>query len=260
MKKIVCLVLVFACALSICANAAFERVNPSIAFTMVDNRYGDIEHEGNFIMAYYSKYCSNSAKLVPKVEDYAEKNNIRAYETIYEDVGTMSVRHLIGTGVVAFPVIIVYNASNGEISAIHNETSWNVIKDFMDNAISGGGSAITIKLGSNEMKCKDKTIYLETPAKAVGGRTMVPIRAIAEALGARVEWDQATGGILVIRGTNVLELYLDKDYYLLNDVRTYLDVSPFAENGRTLVPLRVLSEAMGCRVNWNQATQTVSID
>ena len=41
--------------------------------------------------------------------------------------------------------------------------------------------------------------------------------------------------------------------------RTELDVAPFITNGRTLVPVRAISEALGATVGWNNDTRTVTI-
>ena len=91
----------------------------------------------------------------------------------------------------------------------------------------------------------------------VGGRTLVPLRAIFEALGAQVEF--ASGTIRARRGDTNLQLALGSNQAIVNGAARTLEVPAQAVFGRTLVPLRFVGEAFGASVNFNSATQTISI-
>ncbi len=84
-----------------------------------------------------------------------------------------------------------------------------------------------------------------------GGRTFLPVKYVAESLGATVKWDGTERKITVILGSEKLEMVLDKDIAIVNGEIKSIDVPPFVENGRTLVPLRFLSETFGCKVDWD---------
>lgn len=107
-------------------------------------------------------------------------------------------------------------------------------------------------------------IVFDVPGRLIDGRTMVPLRRIGECLGATVEWDGATRGIKLIRNDDVVELSVGSYDLYKNGVLTYkMDVAPIIveEEGtsRTLVPLRAISEAFGCLVDWEGTTRSALI-
>ncbi|KKM12926.1 hypothetical protein SY88_01095 [Clostridiales bacterium PH28_bin88] len=113
---------------------------------------------------------------------------------------------------------------------------------------------------------------LDTPAMILDGRTIVPMRAIFEAFGAKIEWKQETSTIEALMDDTYLNLAVgDKIAWLgRNPVRTAegrqwvlkpvkLDVTPVILGGRTLVPVRFISESLGANVKWDGRSRTVLI-
>lgn len=90
--------------------------------------------------------------------------------------------------------------------------------------------------------------------------TYVPIRYVLDAFGGQAFWDPATKHILVLRGSKVLDLTLGQKEFVLNGKRQSAEVAPLLIDGRTLVPLRLVSEQLGLKVNWEQNTKTVTIE
>ena len=92
------------------------------------------------------------------------------------------------------------------------------------------------------------------------GRTLVPMRAIFEALGASVSWDDATKTVTGTKDETVVVLQIgNKEVYVNNDKKE-LDVPAKIVDGRTLVPVRFISESLGCNVGWDDSTKTVIIN
>jgi competence protein ComEC len=91
------------------------------------------------------------------------------------------------------------------------------------------------------------------------GRTLVPLRAIFEALGAEVGWDNATRTVTAIRGQTTVRLTIGLKIAYKNGAPVTLDVPAKIVSGRTLVPLRFVSESLDCKVDWDAKTQTVTI-
>ena len=122
------------------------------------------------------------------------------------------------------------------------------------------GSVITVVLNG-------EWLTFDQPPIAVDGRTLVPVRAIFEALGAEVEWDPSDQSIFAYRASDgaAVLLYLGnttmgcKPSADAEAVAIQLDVPPMAVNNRTLVPVRAISESFGCTVSWDQANQRVVI-
>jgi hypothetical protein len=104
-------------------------------------------------------------------------------------------------------------------------------------------------------------VYLtfEVPPIIVDGRTFVPLRAIVEALGAVLGWDGDTQTITAVKGTDTVIMRVGQTSYTINGITHTMDVAPRIINNRTLIPLRVISEAFGCEVEWDGDTQTVKI-
>ena len=92
-----------------------------------------------------------------------------------------------------------------------------------------------------------------------GGRTFLPVKYVAEALGANVIWDDVNKRITVLLGNDKIEMVLGDNKALVNSEERIMDVAPFVENGRTLVPLRFLSESLGCTVDWNPDLRSATL-
>lgn len=92
------------------------------------------------------------------------------------------------------------------------------------------------------------------------GRTLVPLRAIFETMGATVNWDNATRTVTATRSGTTVKLTLgDKTLYKNGKAVMTLDVPAKALNGRTVVPARAVAEAFGAKVEWNSAAKLVQI-
>jgi len=86
--------------------------------------------------------------------------------------------------------------------------------------------------------------------KIVNDRTMLPIRFIAEALGADVEWDGDARKVTITKGETEIVITIDSDVAKVNGKKVTLDSSAFIENDRTYLPLRFVSENLGAKVEW----------
>ncbi len=93
----------------------------------------------------------------------------------------------------------------------------------------------------------------------VNDRTMVPFRAVSEALGLDVSWD-AQRQTVVVRGDSlVVEMKIGTKEAYVNGLPQFLDSAPVIVSGRTMVPLRFVGETFGCTVQWQGTTREVSI-
>ena len=96
------------------------------------------------------------------------------------------------------------------------------------------------------------------------GRTVVPIRAIVEALGGTIEWDGVARKVTIHFNGNTVELWIDNPRARVNGTAKWIDpnnhdVKPIIINDRTMLPLRFVAESLGCKVDWNGATRTITI-
>ena len=125
--------------------------------------------------------------------------------------------------------------------------------------------ALDTKYASNDITVMVDGDFVEfdVPPTVVEGRTLVPLRAIFEALGATVEWDQKDKIVTSKLGDREVSLQVGNDVLLWSDKdgsdEVKLDVSPMIIDGRTLVPARAIAEAYGCTVNWVNYTREVHV-
>ncbi len=91
------------------------------------------------------------------------------------------------------------------------------------------------------------------------GRTLVPLRAIFQGLGATVNWDEKTSTITADKDEITIVMKIGSTTMQKNGVTYSLDVAPKLLDGRTLVPLRAVSEAFKADVGWDGETSTIKI-
>ena len=106
--------------------------------------------------------------------------------------------------------------------------------------------------------------YRPVSVKTVRGRTFVPVRDLAEALGAQVLWDAGTRKATLTRGTTTVVLWIGKPTATVNDVRTPIDakdskVVPFIEGGKTYMPVNFVASSLGATVSYDVKTKVVTI-
>lgn len=120
-------------------------------------------------------------------------------------------------------------------------------------AFASTSTSIAITVNGQEVK------QASDLAKVIDQAVYVPIRSIVESLGAQVDWIAEDNRVDVTNGEQHVRLWLGQDQAEVNGESISLDRAPFAEVGRTFVPLRFLSESLGLNVNWVQATRSVLI-
>ncbi len=89
--------------------------------------------------------------------------------------------------------------------------------------------------------------------------TLVPIRTIIEAFGGQVSWDSKNKKVTATYNKNKVELWLNKTSTLVNGKKVTSTVAPKSINGRTMVPLKFVSQNLGLCVNWEGSTKSISI-
>ncbi|WP_052404419.1 copper amine oxidase N-terminal domain-containing protein [Paenibacillus sp. FSL H7-0737] len=93
----------------------------------------------------------------------------------------------------------------------------------------------------------------------VNGRTMVPLRAIFEAFNATIKWNQKAQTVTATKDDTTIMLKIGSKTATINNKAVTLDVPGLNLKGRTMVPTRFVSEALGHEVGWNPKTQVVTI-
>jgi hypothetical protein len=106
----------------------------------------------------------------------------------------------------------------------------------------------------------EKAISLDAPPQIVSGRTLVPLRFIAEAMGSKVEWIASSKEIILRLGDKTIKLQVGlKEALINNQDKVILDVPPMIMEGRTMVPLRFVAEVLNSKVDWLPQTKEIHV-
>src|SRR5262245_40284368 len=89
-----------------------------------------------------------------------------------------------------------------------------------------------------------------TQPRAVNGRVLVPLRGVLEKLGASIDWMQDSQTVVATRGNTEIDLPIGSRTAKINGQNVTLDVPAMTLGGRTMVPLRFVSQALGADVTW----------
>lgn len=94
----------------------------------------------------------------------------------------------------------------------------------------------------------------------IDNRTFLPVRAVVEAMGGSVEWDENSKTVILTKDKNTIKLTIDSDIAFLNNEKQNIDVAPVIKNDRTMLPIRFIAESFNFNVEWNEQTQEVKIE
>ncbi|HOC53358.1 MAG TPA: copper amine oxidase N-terminal domain-containing protein, partial [Caldisericia bacterium] len=111
----------------------------------------------------------------------------------------------------------------------------------------------------------DKMKTMDVAPIILEGRTLLPIRYVAEALGATVEWEAIEQKVTIRFKDTVIELWIGKNLATVNGEYKLIDptnpnVKPIViPPGRTMLPIRFIAENLGCKVDWNPDLREVKV-
>lgn len=113
-------------------------------------------------------------------------------------------------------------------------------------------AGIVVKVDGNDVNFDQQPVIEDD-------RTLVPMRKIFEALGASVDWDDDTKTVTSVKDSTKIVLTVGSDQMIVGNENIKLDVPAKIINDRTMVPVRAISEAMKCKVDWDGEAKAVII-
>ena len=124
---------------------------------------------------------------------------------------------------------------------------------------------IRLRIGNTGYSVNGTNGMLDAAPTIMNSRTMLPIRAIVEGLGGTIAWDPGERRVTAVLGANEVAVWIDNPLGRVNSVYMAIDpenslVMPvIVPPGRTLLPVRFITEKLGCDVDWNEELQEVTI-
>lgn len=120
--------------------------------------------------------------------------------------------------------------------------------------IADTGEKVTVMLDGGEVTFPDAQPFIDSR-----NRTLVPIRFVSEAMGARVDWENDTQTVVIKKDKDTIKYTIGNMKAYLNDEMRVFDTYGILKEDRTFVPLRFISEMLSCDVDWNDNSRTVTI-
>ncbi|MDP4133014.1 MAG: stalk domain-containing protein [Bacillota bacterium] len=192
-------------------------------------------------------------KLAADSYSYGSDNSDRSSKiTTFDAVSLKAIRFKIVDGVSGYGTGAELEFLKGEAGKTTDITKYETNSNKNKNIIS-------FNIGDKKATAGGKEKAMVSPAKIVGGSTLVPIRFVSENLGAAVSWDAGTKTVTIMDGTNIIKLTIDSKEVYVNGKKGELSVPAQIIDSSTMVPIRFVSENMGADVKWNADTQTVNI-
>ncbi|WP_458120620.1 copper amine oxidase N-terminal domain-containing protein [Paenibacillus sp. Z6-24] len=142
-----------------------------------------------------------------------------------------------------------------------------IVKQYPDKfkaapAKPANASMMTVwmKLNSKQLKIGDKTTMMDTMPVVKNGTTYIPLRYLAEGIGAKVKWNKSAGEVTVMAGKDTMKFWINKTAVNVNGKTQQLEATSMVNSdGRTLVPLRSITELLGWDVKWNESTGAITL-
>jgi len=118
---------------------------------------------------------------------------------------------------------------------------------------------VTLTIGSTRATIDGQAYTLDAAPTIINNYTVVPIRFVGDALGAKTTWDPVTRSVRVEYNSKVIVFLIDIRTAIVDGAPVTLDVPATIINSRTMIPIRFISESYGAKVDWNGATRQVTI-
>jgi hypothetical protein len=122
------------------------------------------------------------------------------------------------------------------------------------------GLSVILRVDQTAAEVNGANVVLDAPAQIVGGATMVPLRFVASSLGADVKYDSGPRMITATLGPRVVRLWIGGKEAEIDGGRRPIASPPCLIQGRTMVPVRFISEAFGATVAYIAAERKVTVD
>jgi len=139
------------------------------------------------------------------------------------------------------------------VDKIGNEYSTELVIIYPEKKL------IILIVGKKEAEVNGDVIKMDVSPLIIKGSTMVPLRSLGDFIGAKVDYEPKTQKITFTLYGKVIELFIGRKTARVNGEPVELSVPPTIISGRTLVPLRFVSEKLGAKVDYEVKTRTITI-
>ncbi len=204
-------------------------------------------------------------RSLTQADGYAQVTGLPAGSTTYNDTGLSAVTTYF------YRVKAFNSAGDSAYSPLASATTPAAVEpqkpDNNQQPPDNNGPTVVLRfyIDKNQYYINDVPSPMEVAPVILEDRTLLPIRFVATPLGAEVGWEQAASKVTIIHNGNKIEMWIGKNTALVNGVQKMIDpdnpqVAPLIlPPGRTMLPLRFISENLGCQVDWNDTLREAQV-
>ena len=272
-------------------NLEFDD-DPTVEVVSGDLKLKDVEvnDKGQLVMTVDSESAKEPAVIkVTNCELYMERNipageyalKLVAVDTLAQGTVNTTVASWDGTSYAGNTDKVTKDTifQNAITSGVDNDKSpyfdkrsvtvldgyVNVVTSGRDQGDNTFTTTLKVTIGATEMYANDKAIALDVPAYISNGYTMLPVRAVTEALSdsAIVRWDDATKTVTITFGDRVINMVVGSSTMVINGVEVPMQAQCEITDSRAFIPLRDMGYALGLndsKIQWDDATKTATLN
>ena len=209
------------------------NANNTVNVSVVDENGDVVKNVSGEMYAYVSSQSNEDANVEVTPVDVT---NGKGKLTIFSDKETT----------VDIVVAVVDPAADNKNTAIYAKTLEYTVGEESEIPAD---TSVVMTIGSSDMVVNNQVVAMEDAAPYVANdRTYVPFRALGEALGAEVEWDNDARTVTYTLGKTEVVMTIGETTYTVNGEEQTMDVAPEISGDRTYVPVRFVGEALGFKV------------
>lgn len=231
--------------------------NAEIYVTNIYNPYEEVEFKNPINQTTILDLDSIAEEYTDKLNDVFSSNSLDYslidIENKFNDAFTdKSMKH---------PLVNV-DIANYNFDPHPNLLGHTVIADSVSSYIKENSTNYKLKdLENKNIKVfvNGKQLKTDVSSQIVNDRALVSIRAISEAIGAKIEWTQKTKTVTVLKDNKNIKLQIGSKKAYIDGKEVTLDAAAILKNDTTLVPIRFIAESFGADVSWDHPTRTVII-
>lgn len=211
------------------------------------------------------KQCANANPIIDAIKKYIEEHISEDFlVSDLADSLKISVYYLCHmfkavTGITEADIMAgKLVTSTSKLRVLINDNQAKQTEKTADTP-SAAGVELKMTVGKTEYTVNGEVKMMDVAPIIVSSRTMLPVRYVAEALGATVVWDGDTSTATITTAGTALKITVGASEAVVNGQAVRLDSPAFIENSRTYMPVRFVAETLGATVAWDGATSTATI-
>ncbi|WP_314589681.1 phosphodiester glycosidase family protein [Paenibacillus terrigena] len=127
------------------------------------------------------------------------------------------------------------------------------------NSLALPTPTVVLKVSNTTAVVNGKNKKIEVAPLVKDNVTYVPVKVILDEFGGSARWESSIKKVMVLRADRMMELWVGQKDYIANGKRNTSEVSPIIYKNRTYVPLRLVSEQIGLKVEWDGKNKSITL-